>query len=469
MKKLSSARAARRLCALAAAVVLAAAAALPAFATAGSAPSSAQSASSAPEESGGAAVTPAKTPTSVTAPFEVPVALAKEDESVYLYNMDNGAVLLDRNSTESRYVASTTKMMTALLLLESGEDLNTAVTVPEELTQEFRTIQDYNGVDMDLKIGETVRLEDLLYGLIVHSANDAASVIAWYLGGGSITAFVAQMNERAAQLGCTGTTFSCPHGLYDAGNMSTAQDLARIAETCYAQPAYMQAATALTYTLPATNLHPEERTIENVNFMMQPADPNYRAYIRGMKTGFTTLAGRCFVTTATQNGETYMLVVLGSTRDSIYTECAGILDWAFENFSTRTLLGTAESVANVPLSGCDESPALPVYAARAVTGYGPGADEVTLEVQLPEEVRAPVKAGAVIGSVTVKLGGQVMDTVDLVAAQDYDSAFLRGLLNTVLLAPVLAAALLALILLTLRLGGTHPGQPAPPRPKSRVG
>lgn len=468
MKKLSSARAARRLCALAAAAVLAAATTLPAFATAGSTSSSAQS--TAPVEIGSAGTAaPAAAATSVTAPLAMPIVLAKEDESVYLYNMGNGAVLLDQNSTEGRYVASTTKMMTALLLLESGADLSVGVTIPDALAQEFRTIQDYNGTDMGLKIGETIRLEDLLYGLIVRSANDAASVIAWYLGEGSITAFVAQMNERAAQLGCTGTSFSCPHGLYDAGNMSTAQDLARIAEACYAQPVYMQVATTLSYTLPATNKHTEARTIDNVNFMMQPTDTYYRDYIRGMKTGFTTLAGRCFVTTATRDGETYMLVVLGSTKEAIYAECAAILDWAFDHFSTRTLLDTAEAVDNVPLKGCDESPELPVYAARSVAGYGLNSDEVTLDVHLPEEIRAPVKAGTVIGTVTVKLGGQVMDTVDLVAAQEYESAFLRGLLNTVALAPVLVVVLVALILLTLRLGGGRSERPAPPRPKSRAG
>ncbi len=416
-------------------------------------------------------------PTALAA-YELPVALASEEESVYLYNMDNDTVLLDHNSSEVRYVASTTKMMTALLVIESGEDLeNTMVTIPNCLTQEFKDIQATNGTDMNLKIGEQIRLIDLLYGLIVRSANDAASVLAWYFGGQGdtydSTPFVSLMNQRAAQLGCTGTTFSCPHGLYDHGNVSTAQDLARIAEACYAQPLYMQVAETMSYTLPMTNKHQYEREITNVNFMMQPDYEYYRSYIRGMKTGFTTLAGRCFVTTATQNGDTYMLVVLGSTKDSIYAECSGILDWAFANFSRRILLETSAEVSSLPLKGCKEADALPVYAVRSVSAYGHNDAEIRLETELPERVTAPVKAGDVLGTVTIWLGDEKIDTVDLAAAQDYDSAFLTGLGNTLLLAPILLVLLAALAFVTVKLGGGDAHAlarrlPRPARPRNKT-
>ena len=165
---------------------------------------------------------------------------------------------------------------------------------------------------MNLRIGEKVRRIDLLYGLLVASANDAASVIASDLSGGSLPAFVAKMNQRAKELGCTDTNFTCVHGLYDYGNVSSATDLAKIAAACYQNPAYMQAANAVTYTLPATNLHSSERVISATNLMLNPEYPYYRGYIQGMKTGFTTLAGRCYVTYAQQDGHTYGLVVLGS-------------------------------------------------------------------------------------------------------------------------------------------------------------
>ena len=261
--------------------------------------------------------------------YAMPIQAAYPQESIYLFDADTGEVLVEQNPDLPRCVASLTKMMTALLLLESGKDLNGEVTVPTDLTQEFKDIQNANGSTMNLRIGETVRRIDLLYGLLVASANDAASVIASDVSGGDLTAFVAQMNARAKELGCTDTTFSCVHGLYDYGNVSTAEDLAKIAAACYANETYMQAANTLTYTLPATNLHQNERTIKSTNLMLDPEYAYHRDYVRGMKTGFTTLAGRCFVTFAQQDGHTYGLVILGSNSQNIFREAAELFDWAF--------------------------------------------------------------------------------------------------------------------------------------------
>ena len=104
------------------------------------------------------------------------------------------------------------------------------------------------------------------------------------------------MNQKAQELGCTSTSFTCVHGLYDYGNVSSARDLALIASACAANETYMKVANTLSYTLPATNLHQNERSITSTNLMLNPEYPYYRDYIRGMKTGFTTLAGRCYVT-----------------------------------------------------------------------------------------------------------------------------------------------------------------------------
>lgn len=136
------------------------------------------------------------------------------------------------------------------------------------------------------------------------------------------------MNARAAQLGCTSTQFTCAHGLYDTGNYSTARDMAKIALACYANPAYRRIADTTAYELPATNVHPA-RTVTTTNKLLQPASAYYRSYAHGMKTGFTTQAGRCFVTFAQQNGHTYGLVILGSNSQNIFREAAELFDWAF--------------------------------------------------------------------------------------------------------------------------------------------
>lgn len=387
------------------------------------------------------------------AAYQMPIQTASDTESVYLFNLDTGKPILRQNSDQQRYIASLTKMMTALLFLESGKDMNAEITIPTSLTQEFKDIQNANGSTMNLRIGETVRRIDLLYGLLVASANDAASVIASDVSGGDLTAFVAQMNARAKELGCTDTTFSCVHGLYDYGNVSTAEDLAKIAAACYANETYMQAANTLTYTLPATNLHQNERTIKSTNLMLDPEYAYHHDYVRGMKTGFTTLAGRCFVTFAQQDGHTYGLVVLGSDMNNIYRECAEILDWAFSSFSDRQLVDTETVLTTVPLTKCRTEEAVELYAASGLSGYGHADDEVTFEFSVPESTSATVKEGAVLGTATVYLDGYEMGTVDLVTHKEYVSDFRSDTKTTLLLMAALIGILIVLGFLTMVAGG----------------
>ena len=387
------------------------------------------------------------------AAYQMPIQTASDTESVYLFNLDTGKPILRQNSDQQRYIASLTKMMTALLFLESGKDMNAEITIPTSLTQEFKDIQNANGSTMNLRIGETVRRIDLLYGLLVASANDAASVIASDVSGGDLTAFVAQMNARAKELGCMDTTFTCVHGLYDYGNVSTAEDLAKIAAACYANETYMQAANTLTYTLPATNLHQNERTIKATNLMLDPEYAYHRDYVRGMKTGFTTLAGRCFVTFAQQDGHTYGLVVLGSDMNNIYRECAEILDWAFSSFSDRQLVDTETVLTTIPLTKCRTEEAVELYAASGLSGYGHADDEVTFEFSVPESTSATVKEGAVLGTATVYLDGYEMGTVDLVTHKEYVSDFRTDTKDTALLLCALLFILAALTAVTLAAGG----------------
>ena len=387
------------------------------------------------------------------AAYQMPIQTASDTESVYLFNLDTGKPILRQNSDQQRCIASLTKMMTALLFLESGKDMNAEITIPASLTQEFKDIQNANGSTMNLRIGETVRRIDLLYGLLVASANDAASVIASDVSGGDLTAFVAQMNARAKELGCTDTTFSCVHGLYDYGNVSTAEDLAKIAAACYANETYMQAANTLTYTLPATNLHQNERSIKSTNLMLDPEYAYHRDYVRGMKTGFTTLAGRCFVTFAQQDGHTYGLVVLGSDMNNIYRECAEILDWAFSSFSDRQLVDTETVLTTVPLTKCRTEKAVELYAASGLSGYGHADDEVTFEFSVPESTSATVKEGAVLGTATVYLDGYEMGTVDLVTHKEYVSDFRSDTKTTLLLMAALIGILIVLGFLTMVAGG----------------
>lgn len=387
------------------------------------------------------------------AAYEMPIQTVNEGESVYLFNADIDKPILEQNADQQRYIASLTKMMTALLFLESGKDMNAEITIPASLTQEFKDIQNANGSTINLRIGETVRRIDLLYGLLVASANDAASVIASDVSDGDLTAFVARMNQRAKELGCTNTSFTCVHGLYDYGNVSSAHDLALIAKACAENETYMQVANTLSYTLPATNLHQNERTITSTNLMLNPEYPYYRDYIRGMKTGFTTLAGRCYVTFAQKDGHTYGLVVLGSDLDNIYREASEILDWAFASFSDRELVDTETPLTTAPLKKCRSYEEVELYAAAPVSGYGHADDKVTFTYDLQENISATVKDGAVLGTATVYLDGYEVGMVDLVTHQEYVSDFRTDLQSTLLLMAALIVLLAVLSFFTLVAGG----------------
>lgn len=383
--------------------------------------------------------------------YAMPIQAAYPQESIYLFDADTGEALVEQNPDLPRCVASLTKMMTALLVLESGTDLNASITIPASLTPELQSIRANRGHTIGLQAGETVRRIDMMYAMLLPSANDAASVLAVDTSG-SLAAFAAQMNVRAGQLGCTATHFTCPHGLYDGGNYSTARDMAKIALACYANPTYRQIADTISYKLPATNVHPA-RTVTTTNKLLQPGSGYYRSYAHGMKTGFTTQAGRCFVTFAQQDGHTYGLVVLGSDMNNIYRECAEILDWAFSSFSDRQLVDTETVLTTIPLTKCRTEEAVELYAASGLSGYGHADDEVTFKFSVPESTSATVKEGAVLGTATVYLDGYEMGTVDLVTHKEYVSDFRTDTKTTLLLMAALIGILIVLGFLTMVAGG----------------
>ena len=388
------------------------------------------------------------------AAYPMPLQTASETEAVYLFNADTGKTILRQNADQQQYIASLTKLMTALLLLESGKDLNGEVTVPTAMTQEFRDIQNANGTTMGLRIGETVRRIDLLNAMLIVSANDAASVIAYDVGG-SVLDFVRQMNARAEELGCTGTNFTCAHGLFDYGNVSTAQDLAKIAAACAANQTFAQVAGTTSYVLPATNLRRAEHTISSSNSLMNSGSDNYREYVRWVKGGFTTLAGRCTVAFAEKDGHTYGLVILGcDTLEHLFAECDALFDWAFESFADRPLVDTQTVLTTVDLTKCRAEPEVELYAAAPVSGYGHADDRVTYAFDLPESTAATVKNGQKLGTATVYLDGDEVGVVDLVTHKEYVSDFRTDTKSTLLLLCALVLIIGALTALTIACGGT---------------
>lgn len=352
-------------------------------------------------------------------------------DAAYLVNLDTGDVVYEKNADKKRAPASLTKMMTALLLMEKVSDLdNTVITAPGYV---FDELYNAGGSTADIRPYEEVSAMNLLYAMMLPSANEAASIVADYVGGGNLNNFFYMMNERAKQLGCTNTNFACAHGLYgmDKNHYSTAHDMYLIAKACYDKgDLFMNVVTSLDHTMPASNKHAASYTIYNTNYMMRSDAEVYRSYVRGIKTGSMEEAGYNLVSTAKKDGQTYMLVVMGAPYEKdeygyglAFSVTAQIYDWVFSSLSVRPALDTTQDIAEVKVKYCSEQDTLKLRPASDLMTLLPvESDETTInkEFHLPETVAAPIKAGDVVGTVTLSLAGEKIGTVDLVAAQSLE-------------------------------------------------
>lgn len=237
-------------------------------------------------------------------------------------NARNGSVLYAKAPEERLYPASTTKMMTLLLALEHGklEEMHVLPEVAGKVPRDSSLVPVYPG--------EKMRLIDLLYGLMLRSGNDAASAIAEIVAG-SQEAFVKRMNQRAKELGMKDTHFMNPHGYHDANHYSTAKDLAILALYAMNNRQFMEVAAALTYDLPATGKR-GVLSIQDSSELLNPASPHYYESAFGIKSGYTSAAGFCYVGAARKDGELLVVAILGSrTRNRGWDDMARLFNYGF--------------------------------------------------------------------------------------------------------------------------------------------
>ncbi len=353
-------------------------------------------------------------------PFEV------QAEAVYFVNADTGLVMYSKNAEKTWAPASLTKMITAIVVMEYVEDLDAeTATMPRYVQDELYG----TGSSLaDIRVGETLTIRQLLYALLLQSANEAAMILADYVAGGSTANFVFMMNTKAKAIGCTNTNFTNPHGLYDVNQYTTAYDQYLVAKYIYDNyPELMEIMNANTYEMPGTPFHEVGSWIMlNTNKMQMTAfreNGFYREYIRGMKTGSLPESGFNFVSSATLDGENYIMVVLGATGDSYpaFYVTADLYDWAFQNFSVKLALDTSQPTVEVPVKYSTDVDMVLLYPAEDFLTVLPNeSDETTLQrvYNLPESAPAPIKEGDVIGTVTLYLAEQEIGTVNLIAKTD---------------------------------------------------
>lgn len=353
-------------------------------------------------------------------------------EAVYLLNLNTGDVVYEKNADQKMYPASTTKLMTAILAFELCEDIKeTTITAPAYIYDEFYGLNVSTG---DIRKGEEMTVELLIYAMLMASANEAASIIADYYGDGSIAHFAEMMTTRAKELGCTGTNFVNAHGLFHEDHYTTAKDMAIIAKHALSIPGFSEIASTTQYNVGVTNKH-SELIWHTTNKMLLKSSEYYYAPVSGLKTGTLDESGRCFVSTASLDGYDYLLVILGApieydaekniigTSNTSFKEAKKLYQWAFENFSMKTLMEKGTEMTEVPLRLAKDVDYVKLQSNERFSALVPDdieASSLVLEYNVPETVTAPVTKGQRIGEVRLILAGEQIGAVPLVASANVE-------------------------------------------------
>lgn len=321
--------------------------------------------------------------------------------SAVLMDAQTGEVLYAKNPNLRRPPASTTKIVTGIIALESGD--------PSRIVSVSRHAAEKEGSSVWLLPGEKQRLIDLVYSLMLGSGNDAATAIAENIAG-SEAEFGKMMTEKAHQLGAENTQFQNPSGLPESGHYTTTSDLAKI--TCYAlkNPEFSKIVQTKAFTLPGNDLQKDRKIFNHNSLLWRYADCD------GVKTGYTREAGKCLVSSASRDGRRLVVVVFNSKK--MYNDSQALLEYGFEHFRLVSLnnQGFKERVpVKVGIEPMVE--AIPGRAIKAVI-RAEEMGKIRVETVLKDDVEAPIVRMQNLGEVKLFMGKKMLDKVPLLAAED---------------------------------------------------
>lgn len=350
-----------------------------------------------------------------------------------LANLDNGGVVLEKNSNKKSQCPALNKIMTAAVTLKNCTDIDKKVKITQKMLDAVGSMY---SLTMNLKVGEKISIKSLLYAVLVQGANDACTALAIEVAG-SIDAFMKLVNDYAVSLGCKATNLVNPTGFDAEGQYTTASDIALIMADIVKIPVFMDMFSTRTYKLAATNVS-SERTLISQNKMLYYTVPDYYySYTTGGKTGATDAAGYCMISTASKDGYTYAAITMqGDVRDvtrnnvkyaeknTAIFDCKTMFIWAFKNIKFKTVATTSQIVTVVDVVAGKESDHVSLVPANEVSALVPQlADENGVLIEplpdsVPKELYAPVKKGDIVCQAKILYAGEEIGTVDLVASSD---------------------------------------------------
>ena len=377
-------------------------------------------------------------------------------EGAMLVSMDTGDVLYTKNIHKKFYPASLTKIMTALLLLENTTDLDV-----ETITVSEYAVKSLLGTDSSIggfKVGEQMTARQMLYNLLLSSANDGAIAIAEHIAG-SQDAFIEMMNERAAELGMNDTHFVNPHGLYNPDHYTTPYDMYLLTTEALKNSVFKEIVATKRYTMPATNMN-VAKTLSNSNMLIDSSTVHYYQYATGVKTGFTDEAGRCLISTATKDGYSYLCILMKCPNNLTrieFGDTKNLFEWAFNDFEYKSVVNTDSIVGEEKVGlawDVDHVSLVPESNFCSVIPSKADSSTVTLDVVLNSEtIDAPVAKGQVLGTAKVMFAGEEIGTVRVVAAESvqrskvlYGLRLLKDAMNTVWARLIIAILVVAIII-----------------------
>lgn len=352
-------------------------------------------------------------------------------KAALLVDPDTEEVLYEQNAHEILYPASVTKIMTCLLALEAVDSgalsMDTVLTASETAISAVPP----DGSNVGTKVGEELTVEELLYCIMLASANEGCNMLAEAVDG-SIEAFVEHMNRKADELGCTDTNFRNTNGLPDANHYTSAWDLWLITKEARKHPDFMPIVGTTYHEVPATNMS-EPRQLYNTNYLISSWRTDYYLYkgAEGIKTGSTEAAGYCLVASATRGDRSLLSVVLGADRvvtpditlTYSFIETAKLFNLGFDGFERKVILGADDLVGEVGVELSQQQNSVKVHPAQEIerllpVDMNPDKEIDRIITYESEIVEAPVVKGQVMGSITLQSGDTVYGTVDLLADED---------------------------------------------------
>lgn len=361
--------------------------------------------------------------------------------SCILIEANTGKILYEKNSNDVRFPASTTKIMTAILTVENC-NLDDVATVSHNAVYSIP----YDYTHASLKEGEELTIEQLLYALMIPSANDAAIVLAEHISG-SVEEFAKLMNKRAEELGCKNTHFVNPNGIHSKDHTSTSYDLALMGKFAMQNSIIRKIVSTTQFTLPATNKYSKtDRIFNNSNDLLNTYSRYYYEGTTGVKTGYTGEAGNCIIASAKKNDFEVILVVLGgeSTNTGLsqrYLDCKTLFDYAFNNYSLKTLNEKNAVLKQITVRGAtEETQNLNVLIKDKIEIFSENSavlSSLEPEITLDENLMAPISANSAIGKITYNYDGQTYSSDLIAETQVLSSDFLPLLFRILLIFVVL--------------------------------